>query len=207
MAGWRVLTGRSFVFASRRWARIVGAIVAVFWVGGCLQTASDSVGRAGAADPLWSLDLKPRAPQGGGDGPVATSAATAPVAYYGSPNATGETAAPQPDPSGDYTLDFDNTPIAAAAQAVFGDMLKVGYVIDPRVQGSISLSSARPIAKKDVLFAFESALKASNFALLREAPPLIFNNDITANVQRFYWSQDFGYALWVRLYETVMVAR
>ena len=41
-------------------------------------------------------------------------------------------------------------------------------MIDPRAQGSISLSSARPVAKKDVLFAFESALKASNLALLRD---------------------------------------
>lgn len=165
-----MLTGRSFAFASRRWARVAGVIVSLFWVGGCLQTASDvaSGDRAGAADPLWSLDLRPRASQGGGGGPVAASAPSAAVAYYGSPSGTGETAAPQPDASGDYTLDFENTPIAAAAQAVLGGMLKLGYVIDPRAQGTISLSSARPVAKKDVLFAFESALKANNLALLRD---------------------------------------
>ncbi len=135
-----------------------------------MQTASDLANRdrPAAADPIGSLDLRPRAPRGGDDATVAANAPSAPVAYYGSPNAAGETAAPQPDASGGYTLDFENTPIAAAAQAVLGDMLKVGYVIDPRAQGTISLSSARPVAKKDVLFAFESALKASNLALLRD---------------------------------------
>jgi hypothetical protein len=44
-----------------------------------------------------------------------------------------------------------------------------------------------------------------DFAVLREAPPLIFENDPTANVKRFYWSQDFGYALWLRLYEAAKV--
>lgn len=135
-----------------------------------MQTASDLAGRdhAGAADPLWSLDLRPHAVQAGAGGPVAAGAPSGPVAYYGAPVATAEAASPQPDASGEYTLDFENTPVAAAAQAVLGDILKVGYVIDPRVQGTISLSSARPVARKDVLFAFESGLKADNLALLRD---------------------------------------
>jgi hypothetical protein len=44
----------------------------------------------------------------------------------------------------------------------------------------------------------------ADFALLRGAPPLIFHNDLSANVHRFYWSADFGYALWLRLYETAL---
>lgn len=40
-----------------------------------------------------------------------------------------------------------------------------------------------------------------DFALLRMAPTLLYNNDLTANVKRFYWSQDAGYALWLALYE------
>ena len=30
-----------------------------------------------------------------------------------------------------------------------------------------------------------------------------YHNDTSATVSRFYWSQDFGYALWLRLYESV----
>lgn len=40
-----------------------------------------------------------------------------------------------------------------------------------------------------------------DFAQLRRSPPLLYHNDLTATVKRFYWSEDFGYALWLRLYE------
>jgi hypothetical protein len=41
----------------------------------------------------------------------------------------------------------------------------------------------------------------NDFAQLRQSPPLIYHNDLSAHVRRFYWSDDFGYALWLRLYE------
>ena len=34
-------------------------------------------------------------------------------------------------------------------------------------------------------------------------PPLLYHNDLSATVSRFYWSEDAGYALWLRLYEAV----
>ena len=40
----------------------------------------------------------------------------------------------------------------------------------------------------------------NDFAQLRSAPPVLYHNDLSANVSRFYWSEDFGYALWLRLY-------
>lgn len=43
-------------------------------------------------------------------------------------------------------------------------------------------------------------LSSSGFSLLRGAPPLLYHNDLSAHVSRFYWSEDFGYALWLRLY-------
>ena len=42
-------------------------------------------------------------------------------------------------------------------------------------------------------------LAAGDFALLATAPPLFYHNDLTASVSRYYWSQDLGYALWLRL--------
>ena len=41
---------------------------------------------------------------------------------------------------------------------------------------------------------------ADDFSLVRRTPPLLYHNDLTASVSRFYWSQEFGYALWLRLY-------
>jgi len=44
-----------------------------------------------------------------------------------------------------------------------------------------------------------------DFAQLHSSPPLLYHNDLSASVSRYYWSEDFGYALWLRLYEAVGV--
>jgi hypothetical protein len=49
-------------------------------------------------------------------------------------------------------------------------------------------------------------LGSDDFAQIRRSPPLLYHNDLTASVRRFYWSEDFGYALWLRLYEAADVA-
>src|ERR1700723_3413663 len=69
---------------------------------------------------------------------------------------------------GGFVLNFENTSVATVAKVVLGDILSVGYVIDPRAQGTISLSSGRPIAKKDMLFVLENALRVNNLVLLRD---------------------------------------
>jgi hypothetical protein len=43
-------------------------------------------------------------------------------------------------------------------------------------------------------------LAADGFSAIRTNPPLLYHNDETASVRRFYWSEDFGYALWLRLF-------
>ena len=43
-------------------------------------------------------------------------------------------------------------------------------------------------------------LAADDFSLLTRMPPLLYHNDLTAHVSRYYWSGEFGYALWLRLY-------
>ncbi|HEX4964040.1 MAG TPA: hypothetical protein VF173_24655 [Thermoanaerobaculia bacterium] len=42
-------------------------------------------------------------------------------------------------------------------------------------------------------------LAKEDFALLRKNPPLLYHNDLTATTPRYYWSEDAGYALWLRL--------
>jgi hypothetical protein len=43
-------------------------------------------------------------------------------------------------------------------------------------------------------------LARNDFAFVRTNPPLLYHNDLTATVSRYYWSEDAGYALWLRLY-------
>jgi hypothetical protein len=48
-------------------------------------------------------------------------------------------------------------------------------------------------------------LGADDFALVHRSPPLLYHNDLSATVRRFYWSEDVGYALWLRLYQAVVI--
>ena len=77
--------------------------------------------------------------------------------------AAGATAAPNRE---GYDLHFENVPVATLAKVILGDILGVGYTIDPRVQGTVSLASGRPVPKSDILFVLENALRLSNVALV-----------------------------------------
>uniref|UniRef100_UPI0026D2C9B5 type II secretion system secretin GspD n=1 Tax=Bradyrhizobium sp. (strain ORS 278) TaxID=114615 RepID=UPI0026D2C9B5 len=67
-----------------------------------------------------------------------------------------------------FELNFENTPIATVAKVVLGDVLGVGYTIDPRIQGTVSLSSVRPVPKSDVVYVLENALRLAGTALVRD---------------------------------------
>jgi hypothetical protein len=43
-------------------------------------------------------------------------------------------------------------------------------------------------------------LARDDFSYVRQSPPLLYHNDPSSPVPRYYWSEEFGYALWLRLY-------
>lgn len=65
-------------------------------------------------------------------------------------------------------------------------------------------SPEKPDARK-AISALLARIGKDDFALLHSSPPLLYHNDLSATIPRFYWSEDFGCALWLRLYETVRV--
>jgi general secretion pathway protein D len=67
-----------------------------------------------------------------------------------------------------YDLNFENAPVATVAKVILGDVLNVGYTIDPRVQGTVTLASVRPVPKADALYVLENALRMSGVALVRD---------------------------------------
>nr|WP_233287141.1 type II secretion system secretin GspD [Bradyrhizobium oropedii] len=69
---------------------------------------------------------------------------------------------------GGVELNFENADLATVVKSVIGDSLGMNYVIDPRVQGTITLASTQPIPRKDVLPIFENTLRVLNAAVLRE---------------------------------------
>ena len=127
-----------------------------------------------AADIVRAADLRPRHPQPVGTVDTGGANSPNPFSFFGSsapapaPNAPAAGSKEVEEGGGGYTLNFEDTPVANVAKSVLGDVLGVSYVIDPHAQGSITLSSGRPIAKKDMLLVIESALRANNLNMLRD---------------------------------------
>jgi general secretion pathway protein D len=65
-------------------------------------------------------------------------------------------------------MNFEGADIKAVAKTLLGDVLKLNVLVDPRVQGNVTLASVGAIPRKDLLSAFESALRMSNAAIVRE---------------------------------------
>lgn len=61
--------------------------------------------------------------------------------------------------------------------------------------------TARPPLDAVLVRALLRELARDNFAFVERHPPLFYHNDLSATVPRFYWSEDLGYALWLRLLE------
>ena len=68
--------------------------------------------------------------------------------------------------AGETTLNFVNADIADVAKAVLGDVLKLNYVIDAGVQGSVTLQTSQPLPRDIVLPAFEQAIRLAGLALV-----------------------------------------
>ena len=127
-----------------------------------------------AADIMRATDLRPRFPQATATVDTGGASAPKPFSFFGSPAPPPDTAQPSGSQdveaaAGGYTLNFENAPISQVAKSVLGDILGVSYVIDPRAQGTISLSTGRPVDKKDMLYVLESALSANNLVMVRNA--------------------------------------
>jgi general secretion pathway protein D len=70
---------------------------------------------------------------------------------------------------GPYELNLVNAPIADAAKAVLGDALQVNYVVDPRVQGTVTLQTSKPVSKDALVDVLESALAVNGAGIVRRA--------------------------------------
>ncbi|MEO5326527.1 type II secretion system secretin GspD [Mesorhizobium sp. CC13] len=83
---------------------------------------------------------------------------------YGAPMArvTGNNA-------GQYELNLVNAPVADAAKAVLGDALQANYVVDPRVQGTVTLQTSKPVSQEVLVDILESALAVNGAGIVRRA--------------------------------------
>ena len=126
------------------------------------------------SEPTTTSKSEPRAATYNGDGSFASA--------YVQSRTSARSAEPDPTPTGSlpdgakakdgnkgYEINFENTQVTTVVKAVLGDILGISYTVDPRVQGTVSLSSGRAIPRKDLLYVLENALRMSNVALVHDA--------------------------------------
>lgn len=147
-----------------------------FLLAACIVTADQSV-EADPKDPraqdlvdkIRGLDLQPRQPADAGATGVGQPRSSKPAIYLSDGAPQGGALAERDDGGGSgYDLNFENAPVATVAKVILGDVLNVGYTIDPRVQGTVTLASVRPVPKADAIYVLENALRMSGVALVRD---------------------------------------
>lgn len=163
----------------RRRSALTGMLVLLsssFLLAACIVTADQSV-EADPKDPraqdlvdkIRGLDLQPRQPADAGATGVGQPRSSKPAIYLSDGAPQGGALAERDDGGGSgYDLNFENAPVATVAKVILGDVLNVGYTIDPRVQGTVTLASVRPVPKADAIYVLENALRMSGVALVRD---------------------------------------
>lgn len=104
-----------------------------------------------------------------GTGGLSTTPSVTPEVYRGAGftlvAADGDADADGGD--GGITLNFVNTDIREVIDAILGDMLRQSYVIDPRVQGTVTVRTSRPLRTEDIVPVLEDILTMNGAALVR----------------------------------------
>ncbi|HEY3277840.1 MAG TPA: secretin N-terminal domain-containing protein [Syntrophorhabdaceae bacterium] len=67
------------------------------------------------------------------------------------------------------SLNFDDADVFSVIQTVFGDILRVNYVIDPRIKGRVTFRSVAPIPKNQVLQVMEVILRLNAIGVVEDA--------------------------------------
>lgn len=91
---------------------------------------------------------------------------------------TLSTLASTPNPG--ISLMFDNADIYDVLKVVLGDALKLDYVIDPSVQGRITLKSTSAVSMADIFNVLETALATSNVSIVKQGKIYRVTKDVNA---------------------------
>ncbi len=66
------------------------------------------------------------------------------------------------------SLNFDDADVYQVVQTIFGDVLRVNYVVDPRVKGRVTFRSVAPIASDQVLPLMEVVLRINGVGIVED---------------------------------------
>lgn len=72
------------------------------------------------------------------------------------------------DGSGDITLNFENTALPEVLKVILGDLLGENYLIETKLEGSVTLQTTRPVEQDALLSILEILLANNEAALVRQ---------------------------------------
>jgi general secretion pathway protein D len=70
-------------------------------------------------------------------------------------------------PAGEVTLNFVDADLREVVKAILGDTLGANYVMDPQVQGTVTLQTSQPVAGSSLVSVLESLLAVNNATLVQ----------------------------------------
>jgi general secretion pathway protein D len=133
------------------------------------------VGPGDSVDVARSKDFSAHFPTTNAGSSILDKSVVRPMLFPGAADASPKRSSSEPPTElgvtshgGEIEMNFEQAEIQTVAKALLGDALGLDFAVDPRVHGGITLVSAGPIPKKDVLPTFENAIRMFNAALLRE---------------------------------------
>lgn len=112
----------------------------------------------GASDPSWRRNTNASFP---GDDSVFTNkrrSANAAIPGKRGIRKTGD----------GYELNFSDAPLPELTKVILKDTLKIPYVYDARVQGTVTLSTGRAVSRDELLTALETVLQMNRGSLVRQ---------------------------------------
>jgi len=66
------------------------------------------------------------------------------------------------------SLNFDDADVYSIIQTIFGDVLRVNYVVDPRVKGRVTFRSVAPVPNENVLPIMEVIFRLNGIGIIEE---------------------------------------
>jgi len=70
---------------------------------------------------------------------------------------------------GDVSFNFDDADLLSVIQTVFGEILKVNYIIDPRAAGKVTFRTVAPIPREAVLPFMQVILRLNGIGIVEDA--------------------------------------
>jgi general secretion pathway protein D len=184
-ARWRSILGRCCRVAPLvgRWRAGVIGLLAVSALAACQQNQSPQQQSVGALlSQLMSRSLAPpseapaavakpepiRIKPGGDTGGDAQKQVYFGAAPGAAPAAQAAASAAVEPAGEDVRINFENAPLRDVVRLILSDTLHLNYVIDPRVQGNVTIATVNPISRANLLALLETLLRMNGGALVAE---------------------------------------